>query len=295
MITRIAKVDLKGSGLYQAPRSFQGVHPLVWTRRPSCGGCALLSACIWGLHGFLFTSAPAGSVVSRLPFSWDLLSVKVIFVVSAARSLQGWDLKGREMAVQCSWWGGNLWPAGWGSWGWERVINLWSGWGEWALQELGCVTWLLLQYVIASASDFGGETARFASHSLRLASNTLQTLLPSSLPKQMSLYVLLFPIWASKLIWIACSSFLIWRLNPLYESSISSVYSIFFQAGLITAWNIPITSNGSRFFTVEDSTFTQSVSTWLQPCCIISLGSYDFEGFIFNLFQHSSHRDVCSD
>lgn len=54
----------------------------------------------------------------------DLLNVKV---VSAARSLQGWDVKGREMSVLCSWWGCNLWPAGWGSWCWERVINL--GWG----------------------------------------------------------------------------------------------------------------------------------------------------------------------
>lgn len=110
-IARATKADLKGSGLYQAPRSFQGVHPLVWARTPCCAGCALLSACVWGLHCFLLASAPAWSMATWLPFSQDLLNAKVVVAVPAARSLQGWDVKGREMAVLRRWWGGNLWLA----------------------------------------------------------------------------------------------------------------------------------------------------------------------------------------
>lgn len=63
---------------------------------------------------------------------------------------------------------------------------------EWSLQELGCVTWPLLQYLMASASDFGGGTARFASHSLRLSSSTLQTLLTPPQNTNVSLYVFCF-------------------------------------------------------------------------------------------------------
>lgn len=89
-ITSAAKADLKGSGLHQKPGSFQDVHP--GPGEPP----ALLCACVWGLHSCLICPCLIHPIAA---FSQDLLNVKVIFVVPAAPFLEGWDWKGREMAV----------------------------------------------------------------------------------------------------------------------------------------------------------------------------------------------------
>lgn len=58
-----------------------------------------------------------------------------------------------------------------------------------ALQELGCVMWPLLKYLIASASAFGSRTAKFASYSLHLiATFSKLSSLPLPHPKHKCLF-----------------------------------------------------------------------------------------------------------